>query len=66
MKILLTTVCNDDYALGGQVMLYSMKKNLNDFDKCDIKIYYNDIIHNNMIYHIYLLENISYMILYNI
>ena len=33
MKILFTTVCNDDYALGGQVMLYSMKKNINNLDR---------------------------------
>ena len=40
--ILFTTVCNDDYALGGQVMLYSMKQNIKNLDRCDFKIYYND------------------------
>jgi len=44
MKILFATVCNDEYALGCQVMLYSMKKNIKDFDKCDVKIYHNKII----------------------
>ena len=43
-NILLTTVCDNGYALGAQVMIYSMSKNLKDFKKCDIKIYYNDNI----------------------
>ena len=42
MRILFTTVCNDDYALGGQVMLYSMRKNIKNLDNCDFKIYYNN------------------------
>ena len=42
--ILLTTVCNDEYVLGAQVMLYSMKKNIKNLDRCDFKIYYNDTI----------------------
>jgi len=43
-KFLLTTVCNDDYALGAQVMIYSISKNLKNFKECDIKVYYNDKI----------------------
>ena len=43
-NILLTTVCDNRYALGAQVMIYSMSKNLKDFEKCDIKVYYNDRI----------------------
>ena len=42
--ILLTTVCNDEYVLGAKVMLYSMKKNIKNLDRCDFKIYYNDTI----------------------
>jgi len=41
MKILFTTVCNDDYALGGQVMLYSMRENIKNWQDCDFKIYHN-------------------------
>jgi lipopolysaccharide biosynthesis glycosyltransferase len=40
--ILLTSVCNDEYIDGAKVMLYSMKKNINNLDRCDFKIYYND------------------------
>ena len=40
--ILFTTVCDNGYALGGQVMLYSMKQNIKNLDRCDFKIYYND------------------------
>ena len=43
-NILLTTVCDNNYALGAQVMIYSMSKNIKDFEKCNIKIYYNDHI----------------------
>ena len=42
--ILLTTVCNDEYVLGAKVMLYSMKKNIKNLDRCDFKIYYNNTI----------------------
>ena len=42
--ILLTTVCNDEYVLGAKVMLYSMKRNINNLDRCDFKIYYNDTV----------------------
>ena len=41
MKILFVTVCNDEYAIGGQVMLYSMIKNIKGFENYDVKIYYN-------------------------
>ena len=44
MKILFTTVCNDDYAEGGHVMLYSMRKHIKNFDQCDVIIYYNDAL----------------------
>ena len=40
--ILFVTVCDNGYALGGQVMLYSMKQNIKNLDRCDFKIYYND------------------------
>ena len=43
-KYLLTTVCDNGYALGAQVMIYSISKNLKNFDQCDIKVYYNDNI----------------------
>ena len=43
-KILLTTVCDNGYALGAQVMIYSMSKNIKGFDACDVKVYYNDTI----------------------
>ena len=43
-NVLLTTVCDNGYALGAQVMIYSMSKNVKDFKKCDIKVYYNDRI----------------------
>lgn len=43
-KYLLTTVCNDEYALGAQVMIYSISKNLKIFKECDVKVYYNDQI----------------------
>ena len=42
--ILLTSVCNDEYIDGAKVMLYSMKKNINNLDRCDFKIYYNETI----------------------
>jgi lipopolysaccharide biosynthesis glycosyltransferase len=41
MKILFTTVCNDKYAVGAQVMLYSMKKNIKGFDDCDVKFFHS-------------------------
>ena len=41
MKILFTTVCNDKYAVGAQVMLYSMKKNIKGFDNCDVKFFHS-------------------------
>ena len=37
MKILFTSVCNDQYAVGAQVMLYSMMTNIRGFDNCDVK-----------------------------
>ena len=41
-QILFTTVCNDEYAPGGHVMLYSMKKHIKGFEElCDVKIYWN-------------------------
>jgi lipopolysaccharide biosynthesis glycosyltransferase len=43
-KILLTTVTDNGYAIGSQVMIYSMSKNLKNFADCDVKIYYNDVI----------------------
>ncbi len=42
MKILFTTVCNDEYAIGGHVMLYSMRKYIKNFDQYDVNIYYNN------------------------
>ena len=44
MKNLLTTVCDNGYALGAQVMIYSISKNLKNFSVQDIKVYYNDTI----------------------
>ena len=43
-KYLLTTVCDNGYALGAQVMIYSISKNLKNFDQCDVKVYYNNNI----------------------
>ena len=41
MKILFTTVCNDKYAVGAQVMLYSMRKNIRGFDDCTVKFFHS-------------------------
>ena len=47
--ILLTTVCNDEYVLGAKVMLYSMKKNIKNLDRCDFKIYYIELYYFRLI-----------------
>ena len=41
-KILISTVCNDDFILGGLTLLQSLKNNVSILEACDVKIYYDD------------------------